>query len=417
MILNFRDLFHIPKNQKTKQELTYLCGHSLGLQPKAIRDAIENELNIWQDFAVDGHFKQGSPWYSYHENLALPLAKLIGAEPTEVVAMNSLTTNLHLMMVSFFQPTKAKYKILTDSPCFPSDKYALDSILKFHGLDPADALIKIETIEGESLINTQKFLSKIKEHKEKACLVFLNPVNYLSGQFMDIEVIAAACQQHGLTIGLDLAHSIGNVPLKLHEWQIDFAIWCSYKYLNGGPGTIGGCFVHSNHHQQDLRRFEGWWGTNNKTRFLMKNTFESAFTADAWQLSNPPILLLAALKASLEIFDQTTINKLNEQSSLLTSLFIDAVEKCRLKEHINIINAETNRGNMISLRLKNSNHFSEVQEKLTKAGIVIDYRQPDILRASFSPLYNTQADVHAFLNALDYALNCNEMPSKIQASC
>ena len=399
-----RHLFHIPQNETTGGELRYFCGHSLGLQPKSARDHVLKEMEVWKDHAVEGHFKEGSHWYSYHETVTDSLARLAGAKPSEVVAMNSLTANLHLMMASFLRPQGNKSKILTDAPCFPSDKYALDSALKFHGLDPAEALIKFETLQGNTLATTEDWVEKIEAHAHELCLVYVNPVNYLTGQFLDMKVISETCQRLGLPLGLDLAHSMGNVELELHDWGVDFAIWCSYKYLNSSPGAIGGAYVHERHHTADLPRLEGWWGTNPHTRFQMGDRFESANTAEAWQLSNPPILMLAALRASLDIFDQTSMAELAKSGKAMTDKFVGQVESSNLGEKIHIVNGHVRRGNMLCLRLKDAGNFEKIQETLLAEGVILDTRKPDILRLSFCSLYTNEEDIQALLDVLESVL-------------
>jgi len=401
----FREEFHIPNLGTSQKDVLYLCGHSLGLHPKSVRSAIEEELQIWQDFAVEGHFKDGSHWFSYHKKVSPALARIVGAHESEVVAMNSLTTNLHLMMVSFYRPTQQRYKIITDAPIFPSDKYALDSVIKRFGFNPADALIQIPTLTKNALISTDQLIDIIKKNKDQACLLWLNPVNYLSGQRFDIPAIAKACHQYDITIGLDLAHSVGNISLELHAWQVDCAVWCSYKYLNGGPGTIGGCFVHKNHHDKVLPRLEGWWGQAEENRFAVLDQFQGVPTAEAWQLSNPPILLMAALRASLDIFDRTSVTLLAESSRELTAFFENLLINSKINNRIKIINNRPHeRGNMLCMWLTKSSDLSALQHRLKEGNVVVDYRHPDIIRASFCPLYNTRDEVLRFFEILEDTL-------------
>jgi kynureninase len=376
----------------------------LGLQPKSVRSFIEKELLVWQEYAVEGHFKKDSQWYSYHKKVTDSLAKLTGAKATEVVAMNSLTTNLHLMLISFLRPKGSKNKILCDFPSFPSDKYAFDSALKLHGLNSDDSLIRFETLQGNDLATTDQWIETIENNKDQLCLVYLNPINYLTGQLIDVQAISAICQKFNIPIGFDLAHSIGNVELELNKWGIDFAIWCSYKYLNASPGAVGGCFVHERHHNSDLPRLEGWWGTNPKSRFNMSDKFESSQTAEAWQLSNPPILMIAALRASLDVFEQTSLKVLRKVGDDLTNLFIDSVEQSHLKEKLHIINGNSPRGNMLCIRLK-TNDSKEIYDKLCKKGIILDQRKPDILRFSFCPLYNTETEVEYLIESMSKVLH------------
>lgn len=399
----FRDNFHLPLCEKTEKPYTYLCGHSLGLQPKLTRSFVEAELEVWKTSAVEGHFKEGTHWYSYHETVAPSLATLTGSKPGEVVAMNSLTVNLHLMLVSFYRPSATRAKILADFPSFPSDKYALDSAIRFHGLDPKTHLIRFETFKNNALSTTEEWLDAIEKNKDTLALVYLNPVNYLTGQLIDVEPIARLCQQYDILIGLDLAHAIGNVTLLLNHWGIDFAIWCSYKYLNAGPGAIGGAFVHDRHHTAVLPRLEGWWGTNSKTRFQMADGFDSCHTVDAWQLSNPPILMLAALRASLEIFNQTSLQELRSLGDAMTIRFIDEITNSALRDEIQIINGTSPRGNMLCARLTNTSS-DHIHRQLSQRGIILDQRKPDILRFSFCPLYNIMEDVDFLLEAFNDSL-------------
>ena len=398
---SFRDLFCIPKCPQTNQELTYLCGHSLGLQPKNTRNIVENELKVWQDFGVEGYLKQ-SVWFNYHEKLHPSLAKIVGAKNSEVVAMNSLTANLHFMLMSFYSPRKNKYKIITDAPCFSSDKYCLDSIIRFHGFDPHNSLIKIQTMENKKLINTEQFIDAIEKNRNDVCLCVINAVNYLSGQLLDIKEISDVCAKHNIILGLDLAHAIGNVPLDLHKWGVDFGVWCSYKYLNGGPGTIGGCFINEKHHHSKLPRVEGWWGTDSRERLKMKETFDPIPSAESWQLSSPPILTMAALKASLDIFDNISLSKLHSEGSALTCLFDDLILSSSIGTKITIINNKKDaRGNMLSAVIEGQEDVKDLQCTLRKHGIVLDSRPPNILRFSFCPLYNDSSEVNYFVKTLE----------------
>ncbi|MEZ0370710.1 MAG: kynureninase, partial [Candidatus Sericytochromatia bacterium] len=298
----YRSRFHIPPGS-CRAESVYLCGHSLGLQPKGARDLVNAELDAWEQLAVKAHFEGPHPWKYYHELLTDASAKLTGALPTEVVTMNSLTTNLHLMMVSFYQPTLDRPKILIEANAFPSDRYAVESQLRFHKFDPELDLILVSPSANQPGVSTEQVLEAIDTHGEDIALVMLGAVNYFSGQLLDIRSITRAAHEKGCLVGLDLAHAIGNVVLKLHDWDVDFAVWCSYKYLNGGPGTLGGCFVHEKHADTDRPRFAGWWGHDQQTRFQMPDGFRPEHGAEGWQLSNPAILPLAALRASLQLFD------------------------------------------------------------------------------------------------------------------
>jgi kynureninase len=309
----FRDRFHIPKTKDNRDSI-YLCGNSLGLQPKTTQPAILQELKDWQELGVEGHFHAMNPWWPYHESVTKQSAHLVGAKNSEVVVMNSLTVNLHLMMVSFYRPTAERFKIIIETPVFPSDLYAVESQLRFHGHDPAAALIKLKPRKGEDTLRTEDIEDIIAKKGRQVALVLIGGVNYYTGQYFDLERITKAAHVLGCTVGFDLAHAAGNVPMKLHDWGVDFACWCSYKYLNAGPGSLAGIFVHERHGRNfDLPRFSGWWGHDPKTR-LKGVDFDPASGAEGWQLSNPPILSLAAVKAALDIFEEAGIEKLHEKS-------------------------------------------------------------------------------------------------------
>ncbi|MBU0859481.1 MAG: kynureninase, partial [Alphaproteobacteria bacterium] len=314
----FRDRFHIP-HTKDGAESIYLCGNSLGLQPKATKDALLQELQDWQDLGVEGHFHARNPWLPYHEFLTESYARLVGASPLEVVAMNTLSVNLHLMMVSFYRPTTQRYKIIIEAHAFPSDRYAVQSQLLYHGFKPETDMIELKPRDGEVLLRTEDIESVIKEHGDSIALILLGGVNYYTGQVFDMERITQAGHAVGAVVGFDLAHAAGNIPLRLHDWGVDFACWCSYKYLNSGPGSVAGCFVHEKHaHNSDLPRFCGWWGHDKAIRFKMGPDFKAIPGAEGWQLSNPPILSLAAVKASLALFDEAGMDVLRAKSEKMT---------------------------------------------------------------------------------------------------
>ncbi|MGH2574506.1 MAG: kynureninase, partial [Ignavibacteria bacterium] len=317
-IASYRSKFHIPK-QKNGQDVIYFAGNSLGLQPKSVRQYVEQELKDWELYGVEGHLKAKNPWLPYHEFLTEQTAKIVGAKAEEVVNMNSLTVNLHLMMVSFYKPTPSRNKILIESKAFPSDEYAVRSQIKYHGYDPESSLIVIHPGEGETYIKTEDIENLIDKEGNSIALIWLPGVNYYTGQAFEIEKITKAGHSKGCVVGFDLAHTAGNLVLNLHEWDVDFAVWCSYKYLNGGPGAVGGCYVNQRHlNNLDLPKFHGWWGHDKKTRFLMDSKFIPIHTVESWQLSNPPILQLASLKASLDIFDEVGMKALREKSEILT---------------------------------------------------------------------------------------------------
>jgi len=315
---DYRSKFHIPK-QKNGEEILYFCGNSLGLQPKSVRAHIEQELKDWENLGVEGHFEAKNPWMPYHEFLTEKMAKVVGAKPSEVVVMNTLTVNLHLMMVSFYRPTPKRHKIVIESNAFPSDQYAVKSQLNFHGYDAKDSLIELQPREGEVTIRTEDIQALLNEQGEEIALIIIGGVNYYTGQAFDMKAITTMGHEKGCLVGFDLAHGAGNLELQLHDYNADFAVWCTYKYLNSGPGGISGCFINERHiADKTLPRFAGWWGHNKATRFLMGPDFNPIETAEGWQISNAPVLLMASLKASLELFDEIGMKKLNEKSRKLT---------------------------------------------------------------------------------------------------
>jgi kynureninase len=398
-LLAFRERFHIPK-MANGSDCIYLCGHSLGLQPKSAREYVEQELEDWARLGVEAHFQARNPWMPYHEILSAPISRLVGALPLEVVAMNSLTVNLHLMMVSFYRPTAKRYRILIESNAFPSDQYAVKSQIQYHGYDPTEALIELKPRSGETWIRTDDIEELIDREGEKIALVILGGVNYYSGQAFDFRRIAKAGHEKGCVIGFDMAHAAGNLPLKLHGWDIDFAVWCSYKYLNAGPGAIAGCFVHERHaRDSQLPRFAGWWGHDKGNRFRMPPDFAAIPGTEGWQLSNPSILSAAALRASLEIFDVATMQRLRGKSQQLTGYLEFLLDQASSK-NFSIITprGSSQRGAQLSLRL--SKNGRAVCDVLAGEGIICDWREPDIMRVAPVPLYNTFSDVHTFAEKL-----------------
>jgi kynureninase len=393
---DLRKQFVFPKNAKGEDQL-YFAGHSLGLMPKNASTYINEELHAWGKHGVEGHFKGDHPWLPYHENVTGSLARLVGAEESEVVAMNSLTVNLHLMMVSFYRPNKTRYKILIENNSFPSDKYAVDSQARLHGFSPNDAVVELKPRAGEIIVRQEDIEKQIAELGESLALVMLGNCNYLSGQCFDFEAMVKAGHKVGAQVGFNLAHGAGNLHLKLHQWKADFAVWCSYKYLNSGPGGIAGAFVYEKHHKaDDLPRLSGWWGHNKQTRFKMGPQFEALPSAEAWQLSNPPIFQLASLRASLELFDQAGIERLSQKSKLLTGYFQWLLQK-HLQSAVEVITPEQ-RGSMLCLRFKNNP--KAWTEQLHAKGVFVDFREPDIIRATPAPLYNTFEDVFRLVNIL-----------------
>lgn len=396
---NFRSEFVFPKNEKGESQL-YFAGHSLGLMPTKTRSFINEELDSWGKYAVEGHFKGDHPWLSYHENITASFARLVGAESSEVVSMNTLTVNLHLLLVSFYRPTKTRYKILIENNTFPSDKYAVDSQAKFHGFQPEDAVVELKPRAGEMIVREEDVLMQIEKLGDSLALVMLGNCNYLSGQCFNFAEIVKKAHQVGAIAGFNLAHGAGNLFLKLHDWNVDFAVWCSYKYLNSGPGGIAGAFVHAKHlHNKEMPRFAGWWGHNKSSRFKMGPQFDPIPTAEAWQMSNPPIFQLAALRASMSLFDQATMEKLSQKSKKLTSYFEFLLKK-NLESDVDIMTPES-RGSMLCLRFKKDP--KKLAEYAEKNNIIVDFREPDIIRATPVPLYNSYEDVYRLVHILKEA--------------
>ena len=392
---HYRNEFSIPL-QKNGEEHVYLCGNSLGLQAKRTKSFINQELEDWATFGVEGHFHAKNPWMPYHEFLTESYSKIVGSKQSEVVAMNTLTVNLHLMMVSFYRPTKDRYKIIIETDSFPSDIYAVESQIKHHGYSVNDSLIKLTPRDGESSIRTEDISEIIDREGNEIAVIMLGGVNYYTGQVFDFETITKLGQDKGIVVGFDLAHAAGNVNLELHKWNVDFAVWCSYKYLNSGPGSVAAAFVHEKHHNSDLPRFAGWWGHNKENRFKMPDEFNAIKSAEGWQLSNPPILSLAAIRASLSIFDEVGMEKLVVKSKKLTDyllFLLNTIETNRIE----IITPEE-RGCQISIRVKNGN--KELFDKITEKGVIADWREPDVIRVAPVPLYNSFSDVFNFYNIL-----------------
>ncbi len=400
---HFRDKFYIPK-QSNGEDVIYLTGNSLGLQPRTTREYIEQELKDWETFGVEGHFRAKNPWMPYHESLAEQIAKIVGAKSSETVVMNSLTVNLHLLMVSFYRPTRERYKIVIEAGAFPSDQYAVASQIKFHGFEVEDSLIELTPRENKTCLRTEDIEKIIVENGDSIALILLGGVNYYTGQKFDFEKITKIGHQIGAVVGFDLAHAAGNVALNLHDWNVDFAAWCSYKYLNAGPGAVAGCFVNERHSEDfDLPRFAGWWGHDKETRFLMKPEFVPIRGAEGWQLSNSPIILLAALKASLDIFEEAGINNLVEKSRKLTGYLEFLLGEIH-DERISVITPSdaNQRGCQLSIRVKDAdkNLFKAISDK----GVIADWREPDVIRVAPVPLYNTFSDVYKFAEILKNCL-------------
>jgi kynureninase len=393
----YREQFHLPRQANGKEHI-YLCGNSLGLQPKSTAAFVQQELTDWANLGVEGHFHAQNPWMPYHEFLTASTARLVGAQPEEVVVMNSLTVNLHLLMVSFYRPTKERFKIIIEADAFPSDRYAVASQLKFHGYDPAEAMIELRSKSGHPVIPTEEILEVIEREGDQVALVMLGGVNYYSGQAFEMDKITQAGHAKGCVVGFDLAHAAGNLHLQLHDWDVDFACWCSYKYLNSGPGGLSGVFVHARHaHNADLPRFAGWWGHNKENRFKMPPWFEPMPGAEGWQLSNPPILALAALRASMEIFDKVGMSALREKSVKLTGYF-EALLKARLQsDNIRVITPSDPDHRGCQLSLQTQSNGRALFDQLTAAGVIADWREPDVIRLAPVPLYNSYMDVWEFV--------------------
>lgn len=395
----FRSQFHIPKD-KSGEEQVYLCGNSLGLQPKLTQEYIQQELEDWSNLGVEGHTEAKNPWMPYHEFLNEKMAKIVGAKPSEVVMMNTLSVNLHLMMVSFYQPTSERFKIIIESDAFPSDKYAVESQLKFHGHDPKDSLILWEPREGEELCHFEDLEKIMETEGDQVALLLIGSTNYYTGQSFPLKKITELGHRHGAKVGFDLAHGAGNIQPNLHETGPDFAVWCSYKYLNSGPGSVGGCFVHERHaNNKDLKRFTGWWGHNKQTRFNMRHEFDPIPGAEGWQLSNPPILSLAAIRASLAIFDEAGFENIRAKSVKITN-YLEYLLKEIEGDQIEIITPQNpeERGCQLSIKVKNANKV--LFDKLMAVGVISDWREPNVIRVAPAPLYNSFEDVYKMVERL-----------------
>ncbi|PWH81849.1 kynureninase [Algibacter marinivivus] len=400
----YRSHFHIPKDKQGNPWI-YMTGNSLGLQPKQTKAYVNQELEDWANLGVEGHLEAKNPWLPYHEFLTESMAKVVGAKPIEVVVMNTLTANLHFMMVSFYNPTKTRYKILIESDAFPSDKYAVESQLRHHGFDDKEGLILWKPRKGEELLNYEDLESILEAQGDEIALIMIGGVNYYTGQFFDLKRISDLGHKHGCNVGFDCAHGAGNVQLNLHNSGADFAVWCTYKYLNSGPGSLAGCFVHERHaHRKDLNRFTGWWSHNKQTRFNMRDEFDQLTGAEGWQLSNPPILSMAAIKASLDMFNEVGMAKLTNKSKKLTGYF-EFLLKTLGEDIIKIItpNNPEERGCQLSIQVKNAD--KALHNKLTEANIISDWREPDVIRCAPVPLYNSFEDVFRLVEKLKAILN------------
>ncbi|CAM1339788.1 kynureninase [Tenacibaculum aestuarii] len=398
-LAHLRAQFHIPKDAKGNDWL-YFTGNSLGLQPKQTQQYIQQELDDWAKYGVEGHFEARNPWMPYHEFLTNSMAKIVGAKPLEVVVMNTLTTNLHLLMVSFYQPTKTKYKIVIESDAFPSDRYAVQSQLKFHGFDTEEGLIEWKPREGEELLRIEDLEKIVDEQGDEIALLLIGGVNYYTGQYLDIKRIAEIGHAKNCIVGIDLAHGAGNISPELHDSGVDFAAWCTYKYLNSGPGSLAGLFVHEKHaRNKELPRFAGWWNHNKETRFNMRQPFDVMPGAEGWQLSNPPILSMAAIRASLDMFEEVGMEALRAKSEKLTGYFeylINQIDTDRIK--IITPSNPKERGCQLSIQVKNAD--KSLHKKLTENNIITDWREPDVIRCAPVPMYNSFEDVYRMVEIL-----------------
>ncbi len=398
---DFRRQYHIPEDELGVEKI-YFCGNSLGLQSKAVSLAVEEELKTWRTEGVDGHFAKPNPWWTYHKRLKSSLAHIVGAKEHEVVAMNNLTTNLHLLMASFYRPTNSRYQIMIEGDAFPSDHYAVESQLRWHGFDPAQALIELHPRAGKEVLHTEDILQAIEQHADSLALVLLPGIQYYTGQFFDMNAITESAQSVGATVGFDLAHAVGNVPMQLNNWNVDFAVWCSYKYLNSGPGNAGGAFVHERYaNDTQLPRLAGWWGHREEDRFQMKPGFKPMYGVDGWQLSNANILPLAAQRVSLEIVAEAGIDRIRKKSLKLTGFLEECIQSIDPEgKYINIITPHNPEERGAQLSLVFASRGKQVFEKLTQSGIIVDWREPSVIRVAPAPLYNTFTEVYRFSEIL-----------------
>ncbi|MDA0325570.1 MAG: kynureninase [Bacteroidetes bacterium] len=398
-LAKYRTAFHIPQDEHGNDWL-YFTGNSLGLQPKTTKSAIEQELEDWANLGVEGHFEAKNPWMPYHEYLTESMAKIMGAKPLEVVVMNTLSTNLHLLMVSFYNPTKKRHKILIESDAFPSDRYAVQTQLAFHGYDPNEDLIEWTPQTGEKLLHIEDLEQILETQGEEIALLLIGGVNYYTGQYLDLKKITDLGHAKGCKVGIDLAHGAGNIQPELHDSGVDFAAWCTYKYLNSGPGSLGAIFVHERYaHDKNLKRFAGWWSQNTATRFDMRQPLDITPGAEGWQLSNPPILSMAAIKSSLDLFNEVGMNALRQKSIKLTS-YLEYLISGLNHQDIKIITPSdpNQRGCQLSIQVKNAN--KNLHKKLTDQHVITDWREPDVIRCAPVPFYNSFEDVFRMVEIL-----------------
>lgn len=397
-LFKYRDEFIFPSiNSKN---VIYFTGNSLGLQPKRTQAYVDEVMNDWAKLAVEGHFYADKPWWDYHERFAVPLSGIMGAKPSEITVMNTLTVNLHLMMVSFYRPTPKKYKIICEEKAFPSDQYMFQSQVKFHGFNPSDAIVEIKRREGEQNIRHEDIIAKIEEVGEELALVLIGGVNYYTGQVFDIKSITEAGHKTGAYVGWDLAHAAGNIELELHNWDVDFACWCSYKYMNSGPGNASGCFVHErHHHDNDLPRFAGWWGHNKERRFKMEPDFDPVNGADGWQISNLPILSLAPYLASVEMFAEVGMKKLIQKRNLLTAyleFILHEIDREIDGTEFEIITPQNQEERACQLSVYLHGQGRSLFDYLMKNGVITDWREPNVIRLAPAPFYCSFEDMYEF---------------------
>jgi kynureninase len=401
---SFRSRFYFPRRPGTsdtnRQDAIYFCGNSLGLQPKDVQAAIGQELKDWQDLGVGGYMGAENPWLTYQEPFRLPLSKLVGAREEEITVMNALTVNLHLMLLSFYHPDTERYKIIMEAGAFPSDQYALETQVRFHGFSPDDAIVEIAPREGEKLIREEDILAAIDQHSDTLALVLFGGINYYTGQLFDMAAITAAAHKVGAFAGFDLAHVVGNVPLQLHDWNVDFAVWCSYKYLNGGPGAVGGAFIHERYaRDKEHLRLGGWWGNEEATRFKMEKGFIPKTSASGWNMSTAQVFNMAALKAALRLFEEAGMERLRAKSLELTAYLSFLLQQLtNLRFDVITPMDPAKRGAQLSLYFRE--HGKAIHQKMTEAGIIVDYREPGVIRVAPAPLYNSFEDVHRFYHIL-----------------
>jgi len=399
----YRSQFHLPV-QKNGKPYIYLCGNSLGLQPKSTEAQITQELSDWKNLGVEGHFHAKNPWMPYHGFLTEAMAKVVGAKPIEVVVMNTLTVNLHLMMISFYQPKGGRIKIVIESDAFPSDRYAVESQIRLHGLNPKECLLELRPRVGEYCLREEDILKVIEREGKEIAMVMLGNTNYYTGQYFNMKTISRHAHAQGAMVGFDCAHGAGNVPLNLHDCGCDFAVWCNYKYLNAGPGSLGGAFVHERHaNNENLQRLEGWWGHNQDTRFKMRDDFSPTPGVEAWQLSNPPILSMAAVWSSLQLFEEVGMDRLRKKSIALTG-YLESLVKSLGDDVINIITPDdpAQRGSQLSIQVRNADR--SLFDKITEEGVIADWREPDVIRVAPAPMYNSYEDVYKFYVILKTAI-------------